>query len=108
MLLNVICGLIFAIGVAVAVQVVWQYKKETGKTGLDRLWATARDSATYLWGKFCFVLAAISLNLDKLADALGQQQWEDTLNKIGANPKTIGAVLLGVSLVTIAARLRTL
>ena len=107
MFLNVICLLILVAAIIMAIHVAWQYKQETGP-GLQRLWATARHSATYFVGKLGVFLSALSLNLDKIADALGQPQLTDSLDKIGANPKTIGAVLLVASLAAIAARLRTL
>src|SRR5689334_7138439 len=101
--LNIATLAILAVASIVVAHAVLVYRaNENSGHGLARVWSTARDSATWFWGKFSFVLSGISLNLDKIADALGQPQITDSLDKIGANPKTIGAVLLVTSLVTLA------
>jgi hypothetical protein len=82
-----------------------QYRLTTG-TVFQRLLAGARNSATILWSKFVAVIALITMQLDNVADLLGSPELKEFINQWVGNPKTIAAVMLIISGVTIYARLR--
>lgn len=94
---------------AFAAYVVWvnysEYRKTTGTTW-ERLLATARNSATILWSRFCFVLAGIVAQLDNFTDLIGQPEMKDFINTWVGNPKVIAAIMLGIASITIYARTR--
>jgi len=96
---------------AVIIYVAWnvysQYRKAQGSVW-ERLLASARDSATMLWGKFVIVVAGLVANLDPIAQWIGGPSAEQFLNTYIGDPKILAAALLGVSLVSMWARLRTL
>lgn len=83
------------------------YRKATGSTW-SRLVSAAQDSATVLWAKFCAGLAIVIANLDSIANALGDPSAATFVNTWLSNPKAVAAVMLGISIVTIVARKRTL
>lgn len=84
-----------------------QYRKEVGTTW-QRLLATAKDSATILWSKFCILVAAVAGEADNLADFLGAPEAKDFINNWIGNPKVISAIMVAIALITIKARGRTL
>ena len=70
--------------------------------------ASCLHSLTIAWG---YVLAlgggAMSL-VDGIADALGDPNLKDQISAAVGDAKTTGRILLGISIITIVARLRTL
>ena len=86
---------------------VSRYKTATGTTW-QRILAAGHDSATMVWSKFLLVLAGIVANLDSLADLAGQPQVKEYIDLAVGNPKTVALIMLGISLVTMLARFRTL
>jgi hypothetical protein len=74
-----------------------------------KLKALCLHSLTIAWS---YVVAGVgaALNVvDNIADALGDPALKDSINSaLGGNPKVLGSVLVGISVVTIIARLRTL
>ncbi len=84
-----------------------QYRVATGST-FQRLLAAARNSATLLWGKFVVFVSLIVGNLDTIATQLGAPEVSTFINTYIGNPKIIAAIMLGISLTSMAARLRTL
>lgn len=105
-------GLIFSLSIlAFAGYVGWtvysDYRTEVG-TRWQRLLATAQHSATLLWSKFCIVIAAVTAQIDNVADLLGAPEAKDFINAYVGNPKIIAALMLVMATVTIVARKRTL
>lgn len=105
-------GIIFSLCLlAFASYVAWtvysQYRIETG-TRWHRLLATAEHSATILWSKFCIVVAAVTAQLDSIADLLGAPEAKDFINSWVGNPKLIAGIMLAIATITIMARKRTL
>jgi hypothetical protein len=73
-----------------------------------RIKASCLNSLTIAWG---YVLAAVGLvmqGVDTLADALGDPSLHDQISAAVGDAKTTGRILLSISVVTIAARLRSL
>ena len=65
-------------------------------------------SLTIAWG-YClaFVGAAMSF-IDSIGDALGDPSFKDQISAAIGDAKIAGRILLGISLITILARLRSL
>lgn len=74
-----------------------------------KVWAVCGKSITMLWGYVLAGLGFVMQAVEPIATALGdpdiKQQVTDAL---GANPKLLGYVLMGISAVTLAARLRSI
>jgi hypothetical protein len=70
--------------------------------------ACCLNSLTVAWG-YCLAFAgALMQSLDALADALGDPNLKDQISASIGDAKTTGRVLLGISIVTIVARLRSI
>jgi hypothetical protein len=66
------------------------------------------NSLTVAWG-YCLAFAGVLLQgLDTMADALGDPNLKDQISASIGDAKTAGRVLLGISIVTIVARLRSI
>ena len=75
---------------------------------LARIKAICLHSATVAWS-YCIAFAGAAMSLlDEMADALGDPSIKDQINAAIGDPTTTGRILLGISIVTIIARLRTL
>ena len=96
-----------AVAIFFAVSMYTRYRVATGTT-FQRLLIAERDSATWLWGKFCMILAGLVGNLDSIADACGQPQIREYIDLALGNPKVVGGVLFAVSLGAMLARKRTM
>jgi len=96
-----------AIVAFVAWNVYSQYRKAQG-TVWERLLASARNSATMLWGKFSIAVAGIIANLDPIATWIGGPDAANFLNTYIGNPKILAAVMLVISMISMWARTRTL
>lgn len=74
-----------------------------------KVWAVCGQSVTMAWGYFLAGIGFVMQWIEPLASALGdpdiKQQVTDTLQ---ADPKILGYVLMGISGVTLAARLRSI
>jgi hypothetical protein len=69
-----------------------------------RLKALCRHSLTIAWS---YCLAIAMQGLDALADAFGDPNLKDQISAAVGDTKTVGRILLGVSVITLIARLRT-
>jgi len=66
------------------------------------------SSLTIAWG-YCLAFAGLIMQgIDTLADALGDPNLHDQISAAVGDAKTAGRILLGISIVTIFARLRSL
>jgi hypothetical protein len=66
------------------------------------------NSLTMAWG-YCLAFAGAAMQaIDLIADALGDPGLRDQVSAAIGDPKTVGRILLGVSIITIIARLRSL
>lgn len=91
----------YVVGVA-----VMAWRKQTG-TAWERVLGTANESATILWSKLVAIIGVLIGGLDFVADYLEAPDVKSTLQSM-VNPKYVGGFVLGVALITIAARLRSL
>jgi hypothetical protein len=76
------------------------------------MWARIKvcclNSLTVAWG-YCLALAGAAMQgIDTVADALGDPTLRDQISAAIGDAKIVGRILLGVSIVTIIARLRSL
>jgi hypothetical protein len=70
--------------------------------------ACCLNSLTIAWG-YCLAFAGAAMQtVDTIADALGDPNLRDQISAAIGDAKTVGRILLGVSIVTIIARLRSL
>lgn len=73
-----------------------------------RIKACCLNSLTIAWG-YCLAIAGAAMQgLDSVADALGDPNLKDQISAAIGDARTAGRVLLGISLVTMVARLRSL
>lgn len=73
-----------------------------------RLKACCLNSLTVAWG-YCLGLAGVTAQwIDTLGDVLGDPDVKEQLSTAIGDPRTVGRLLLAVSVVTIIARLRSL
>jgi len=69
--------------------------------------AVCHHSLTIAWG-YCLAIAGVAMQgLDTIADALGDPNLKDQITAAVGDTRTVGRILLGVSIVTLVARLRT-
>ena len=76
------------------------------------LWAHVRafclNSLTIAWGYLLAAAGVVFQAIDTIADALGDPNLRDQISAAIGDTKTVGRIFLGVSIVTIIARLRSL
>ena len=66
------------------------------------------NSLTVAWG-YCLAFAGVMMQgLDTVTDALGDPNLKDQISASIGDAKLAGRVLLGISIVTIVARLRSI
>jgi hypothetical protein len=70
--------------------------------------AACLNSLTIAWGYVLACAGAIMQGIDTLADALGDPNLKDQISAAIGDARTAGRVLLGISVVTIVARLRSI
>lgn len=76
------------------------------------MWARIKscclNSLTVAWG-YCLAFAGAAMqSVDALGDVVGDPNFKDQLAAAVGDARTVGRILLGVSIVTIIARLRSL
>ena len=76
------------------------------------MWARTKafclHSLTVAWG-YCLAIAGTAMQaLDAITDLSGGQDFKDQVNSAVGDPKLAGRILLGVSVVTILVRFRSL
>ncbi len=65
-------------------------------------------SLTIAWG-YCLAFAGAAMSfVDSIADALGDPNFKDQIGAAIGDARTAGRILLGISIVTILVRLRSL
>ena len=73
-----------------------------------RIKSCCLNSLTVAWGYLLAFAGAAMQAIDTIADALGDPSLRDQISAAIGDTKTVGRILLGVSIVTIIARLRSL
>jgi hypothetical protein len=76
------------------------------------MWARIKTcclhSLTMAWGYCLAFVGAVMQVIDSIADALGDPSLRDQISAAVGDARTVGRILLGVSIVTIIARLRSI
>ena len=75
---------------------------------LSRLKAFCLHSLTIAWGYVLAVAGGAMSVVDNIGDALGDPNLRDQISAAIGDAKTTGRILLGISVITILARLRSL
>jgi hypothetical protein len=70
--------------------------------------ASCLHSLTIAWGYLLALLGGAMSLIDNIADAIGDPNLKDQISAAVGDARTTGRILLGRSIVTIMARLRTL
>jgi hypothetical protein len=73
-----------------------------------RIRAFCLHSLTIAWGYILAIVAAMMSVIDNIGDALGDPNLKDQISTAIGDAKTAGRILLGISVITILARLRSL
>jgi hypothetical protein len=75
---------------------------------IQHIKAVCLNSLTVGWS-YCLALAGAGLQVvDSVADVLGDPGFREQIGSAVGDPKTTGRILLGISVITIVARLRSL
>ena len=97
-----------AIFAACATWFVRSYRAATGTTW-QRLLVASKDSATILWSYIVGVVGTLITWSSTAADALNLPEVNSFLTTyVAPYPKALGAIVAGIAVVTIVARLRSL
>jgi hypothetical protein len=73
-----------------------------------RVKACCLNSLTVAWG-YCLAFAGTVMQaIDTISDALGDPNLKDQISAAVGDTRIVGRILLGVSIVTIIARLRSI
>jgi len=73
-----------------------------------KLKAACLHSLTIAWGYVLAIVGAVMSIVDNIGDAFGDPGLKDQISAAIGDVKTAGRVLLGISIITILARLRSL
>jgi hypothetical protein len=73
-----------------------------------RVKASCLNSLTIAWSYLLAFAGAVMQAIDAVGDALGDPNLRDQISAAIGDAKTVGRILLAVSIVTIIARLRSL
>jgi hypothetical protein len=97
---------IFLVVVGVTIVIVRSYFKSAAETRYGRVWDAARDSATLLWSYAVIVGTGLVTILGGVADIVDP----GTAAQIQAYlpPNFVAAFVIGIMVITIAARLRSM
>ena len=74
----------------------------------SKIKAFCLHSLTVAWGYTLAFVGAIGQFIDNIADALGDPNLKDQIAAAIGDARTTGRILLGVSVITIIARLRSI
>lgn len=81
---------------------------DEANTCWGKVWALVGRSVTVIWGLLLTIIGAIFQWLDPIASALGEPEFKAELMEVlKSNPRYLAYAMMGISAVTIAARLRS-
>jgi hypothetical protein len=75
---------------------------------LTKIKAFCLNSLTVAWSYVLAAVGAVFQVMDNIAEALGDPNLKEQIAAAIGDAKTVGRILLGISLVTLIARLRSL
>lgn len=73
-----------------------------------RVKAWCLNSATIAWSYFLAFVGAVMQGVDSILDILNDQGLKDSIHSVIGDAKTFGQIMLGISVINIIARLRSL
>lgn len=74
-----------------------------------KVWALCGNSVTMAWSYLLVAAGVAAQWLEPIANALGDPDFKTQVtNVLQANPKILGYVLIGISVITAAARVRSI
>lgn len=73
-----------------------------------RIKSTCLHSLTIAWSYVLAIVGGVMSTIDNVGDALGDPGLKDQISAAIGDAKLAGRVLLGISIITILARLRSL
>ncbi|WP_249122856.1 MULTISPECIES: hypothetical protein [unclassified Bradyrhizobium] len=74
----------------------------------QKAWALAWRSLTVAWSYLLALVGALFQAIDSIGDALGDPGLKDQIAAAIGDARTVGRILLGISIVTLVARLRSI
>jgi hypothetical protein len=75
---------------------------------LEKIRVFCLHSLTIAWGYLLAVIGALMSIIDNIGDALGDPNLKDQISASIGDARIAGRVLLGISIITILVRLRSL
>jgi len=75
---------------------------------LGKFKAICLHSLTVAWGYVLAITGAMMTAIDNIGDALGDPNLREQINNAIGDTRVAGRILLGISVITILARLRSL
>jgi hypothetical protein len=102
---------LYALVIRAALQKVPALKKfySEADTFWAKVWAICGKSITVAWGYVLGGVGAALAMIEPLAATLGDPNIKDQVTSaLASNPKVIGWITIGISLITIAARMRSI
>lgn len=75
---------------------------------LGKFKAICLHSLTVAWGYVLAITGGAMTAIDNIGDALGDPNLKDQINNAIGDTRVAGRILLGISVITILARLRSL
>ena len=73
-----------------------------------KLKAICLHSLTIAWGYILAIVSGLMSAVDNIGDALGDPNSREQINNAIGDTRVAGRILLGISIITILARLRSL
>jgi hypothetical protein len=74
----------------------------------DRVKAACLHSMTIAWSYTIALVGLVMQGMDSILDILNDQAFKDNLHAMIGDAQTFGRIMLGISVINIIARLRTL
>lgn len=74
----------------------------------SKIKAACLHSLTIAWSYFLAAVGSAMASIDSVGDALGDPNLRDQINTAIGDTRIAGRILLGISVITILARLRSL
>jgi hypothetical protein len=106
---GVVCAYLLLVRPVLAALPAFKSFFDEADTFWGKVWAVCGKSATVAWSYFLALLGAVGSMVDQLAQALGEPDLKvQIVDALKDHPQYAGYFLMGVSAVTIAARLRTI
>ena len=83
-------------------------KSNSFKNIWRKLKAACLHSLTMAWSYCLVAIGAVLQAIDSMADALGDPELKNQISAAIGDSKTVGRILLGVAVITMIARLRSI